>query len=113
MLTIKDLFNMYGSWDVYDDIAECIGVAFVADGKNPLTEAGKERFDKILDIPVVINDCYVIVQLERYLQSKNIDIESYSFEGEDKPEILIDLEVFFWGSAGYIGHNDFIKWFKE
>ena len=112
-MKVKDLFNRNFriSVDVYENIADLIGIAF--EGETELTEAGKRKFAKALQFEVyALYKDMLVIDTEKYFKDRKINIDDYDFEEEIPPQVqnLIDL---FWAVAGYCSTEDYIKWFKN
>jgi hypothetical protein len=114
-MKVKDLFTIVGCWDVYEDIADEVGIAFDSDGKNPLTEQGKRKFKTALNMEVkAIYNGMVIVDTTKYFKDKHINIDDYDFETRDTtPKEILNLIDLFWSLAGYCSVDEYNKYFKD
>ena len=110
-MKVKDLFTVYVSGDVYENIAECIGIYYET-GKQ-LTEAGKKHFKQALNVPVEkIRKDVIIIDTEGYAKAKGINLDPFSFEGGDVPAFVQNLIDLFWAHAGYCSVSEYEAWFE-
>ena len=110
-MKVRDLFDIHVSGDVYENVAECIGVYYETDAK--LTKAGRERFKRALDVPVEkIGNGYIIIDTEGHAKAKGINLDGYTFDGDDVPAFVQDLIDLFWSLAGYCGESEYAEWFE-
>ncbi len=114
-MKVKDLFTISGSWDIYENIADLIGVAFDSEGKDVLTEEGKKFFEVALEFPIAsISEGIVVIDSDKFFKESKIDIDSFDFEDRDTiPKELLNVIDLFWFYAGYCSVEDYEKYFKE
>ena len=109
---VKDLIVSAVCVDVYEVIADCIGVAFDGDGENPLTEKGMKRFSKVLNMDVYVGRDIAVIDTETYFNQKGINVSGFDFETpETTPKLVNDLVDLFMSIAGYTDNKD--GYFKE
>lgn len=111
-MKVKDLFVLEGCWDVYENIADLIGVAFCCDGDDPLTEEGKEHFKKALNTPIKrIDKNMIVIDTEKVITKEQMN--KYSFEDGDCPKLVENLIELFWSLAGYCSKESYEKYFVK
>jgi len=111
-MKVKDLRVISGGFDVYENIADGIGVAFENDGKEWLTEEGKKHFKSVLDFEIEIHPNTIIILTDKKISQKTID--KYDFENyEGYPPSIKKLSDLFWGYAGQCTTEEWKKWFIE
>ena len=113
-MKVKDLLTVKGSWDVYENIADEIGIAFDSEGVNPLTDEGMKKFRTALNFEILrIDKDMIVINTEKYFKDKKINIEKYDFESRKGiPKQVLNLIDFFWYYAGYCSQSDYDKYFK-
>ena len=94
-MKIRELLKRDIDIDVYDNVCEELGIAFV--GPLKLTAEGKKRFEPIMDLEVEMHDNCAIVQLS----------------DENWRDQLDDCCTLFNSAAGYCASSTYDKWFKE
>lgn len=103
-MTIRDLIQMEIDIDVYDDVCEELGIAFV--GPLKLTEEGEKEFSEVMGYEVDINPkSYgglpaAIVKID--------DPDEAVWEAR-----LEKAKHFFESAAGYCACDDYDRWFIE
>ena len=113
VLKVKDIFRLPLFVDVYENIADEIGIAFVNEGGDPLTDEGKKHFAVALEFPIArLDKDILVIDSEKYFNDKQIYIDGYSFEGDDLPPQLQNVKDLFWYYAGYCSTEDYKKYFK-
>lgn len=111
-MKIKDLHSLDGSWDVYGNIADEVGIAFVNEGHEWLTEDGRKHFKDVLELNVRVTNKLIMVDTESAL-SKD-DIDNFEFNSyESYPDLVKLLSDLFWSYAGYCSPENWDKWFKK
>lgn len=111
-MKIKDLKALNGCWDVYGNIADEIAVAFENDGKEWLSDEGKEHFKDVLEIGVEIYKDIIFIKTDEVIPSAEAD--KYEWDGyESYHPTAQKLSDLFWGYAGYCSEEDYAKWFIE
>jgi hypothetical protein len=111
-MKVKDLYCINGGFDVYENIADGIGVGFENDGKEWLTEEGKKHFKSVLDFEVEIRPNVIIILTDKKVPQKTID--RYDFENyEGYPPIIKKLNDLFWSYSGECTSEQWAKWFIE
>lgn len=111
-MKVKDLLKTNVTCiDVYENVAELIGIAFEWDNTIKLTTAGKKHFQKALNYEVEkINGDYLILDTVKTVSKEEID--KCDFE-ETIPNATQNAIEFFWALAGYCSNDDFNTWFEE
>ena len=103
-MTVKDLIAMEVDVDVYDDVCEELGVAFV--GPLELTERGKTKFAEVLDYEVTL-----VTESYGGLPAFIVHVDDPD-DNVWKRKLKMAKE-FFDSAAGYCYYEDYPKWFKE
>jgi len=95
-MKVKDFIKMDIDMDVYDNICDELGIAFV--GPQALTKEGKEYFKEVLDYEITIN------------KAGNAIVDVDKDDWEDR---LQKAKEFFESCAGYCPEEDYNKWFTD
>jgi len=98
-MKVKDLIEMDIDIDVYDNVCDDIAIAFV--GPQELTEEGRKRFAKTLELDIELDENVCIVNVE-----DETDPEKWKSN-------LKNAKQFFWAAAGYCPVSDYERWFGE
>lgn len=99
-ITIRDLKSINGSFDVYGNIADEIGICFENNGTEFLTEYGINYFNDILDIEVEIRNDIILILTDKI---KIINIDLFEFDDYDSyPSIIRKIYDLFWFYSGYV-----------
>ena len=94
-MKVRELIQKSIDVDVYDNICEELGIAFV--GPLHLTSEGRLEFSDVLELDVEVSDNYAIVQFNE---------DSWKSE-------LSKACKFFNSAAGFCSVENYNKWFKE
>ena len=106
-MKVKDLIREEIDIDVWDNYDERCGLAIV--GPLNLTEEGKAEFEEVLEMECMIKsygqgefgDCAVV-------------FTDYPSQTEEESERKTELlRVFLLAQAGYVGVEEYEKWFGE
>ena len=115
-MKVKDLFTTeLECADVYENIADEIGIAFDCAGNDPLTDEGKKYFKVALNMEVkAIRNGMIVIDTEKHCKDKGINLDNYDFESRDSiPKDILKLIDLFWAYAGYCSTEEWNKWFKQ
>lgn len=111
-MRVKDLLkNKVHTVDVYENVADLVGVAFEWDNTLKLTNEGEKHFKKALDYKVASIGKDILI-LDTVASVSKKEIEACDFE-DTFPEATQNVIDFFWSIAGYCSVEDYDKWFEE
>ena len=111
-MRVKDLLkNEVHCVDVYENVADLVGVAFEWDNTLKLTKEAEKHFKKALEYKVASIDKYILV-LDTVASVSKEEIEACDFE-DTIPAATQNAIDFFWSIAGYCSVEDYNKWFEE
>lgn len=101
--TVREFIAQDVDMDVYDDVTDELGIAFV--GPMELTDEGKEHFAQVLDLEMMVKEApgfgtnaYVLID---------------GTDGNGWKKRLKQAKEFFEAAAGYCSADDYDRWFKQ
>lgn len=95
-IKLKDFIQQDIDLDIADDVCEELYIGFV--GPLNLTQAGKDKFGKLLDLDVEVSEDSALLLLDGR---------------EDWQGLLKLAKVLFTAAAGYCSESDWNKWFQS
>ena len=103
-MTVRDLLSMEIDIDVYADVTDELGIAFV--GPMKLTKAGLKKFGEVLDYKITLNTCF-LGQLPAAIVHVD-DADDVVLEAR-----LSKAKELFESAAGFCSVSDYKAWFIE
>lgn len=120
-MKLKEFLKVFkGTIDVYENVADLIGVALVWDCQiDKLTPDGEKRFEAALNYEILWTDGQtLILDTEKTVGTDKVnsyDFDAYDDVGSEEniPEATLNAIDFFMSAAGYCKSSDYDKWFES
>jgi hypothetical protein len=108
-MKVKDLHKLNGSYDIVDDLTGDLEIGVELNGKEFLTDYGKEVFADVLELECEIRKLkFSFGVVERIVVKVDDDDDDDEDEIPLKVQKLIDLFV---GFAGFVDEKTYNLWF--
>ena len=103
-MTLREFVQQDVDIDVYDDVCEELGIAFV--GPQEFTEDGMKEFEDIMDFDVEINEHSYFGYPAAIVHVDDEDEKVWKHR-------IKRIKLFFESAAGYCSVEEYEKWFGD